>query len=139
MPWEWAWQGVGRLGALSAVQVPGLGLGAGRGGWEGGFVGVKVWFLGFFGWFLWERPVFCLFLLVWWEVVGFFCRHHVVLVILGGGSGNTWKLWLELCVSIGLDAGYNWYVLPRWALDVGRPDMAMRLALACSSQDGKLT
>ena len=43
------------------------------------------------------------------------------------------------CISIGLDVGYNWYVLPRWALDVGRPDVAMRLALACSSQDGKLT
>ena len=75
--------------------------------------------------------------------MGFFCRHHVVLVIFGRGvvllSGNIWKLWLELCISIGLDAGYNWYVLPRWALDVGRPHMAMRLALACSSQDGKLT
>ena len=131
---------MGRLGALSAVQVPGLG--AGRGGWERGFVGVKVWFLGFLGGFC-GRGLFSAFFVGLVGSSGFFCRHHVVLVIFGRGvvllSGNIWKLWLELCVSIGLDAGYNWYVFPRWALDVGRPDMAMRLALACSSQDGKLT
>ena len=56
---------------LSAVQVPGLG--AGRGGWEGGLVGVKVWFFWvFLGGFCGRGLFFCLFLLVWWEVVGFF-------------------------------------------------------------------
>ena len=96
---------------------------------------------GFFWGFLCEGPGFCLFC-CFGGTKCLFSRPPFVLVIFGRGvvllSGNIWKLWLELCISIGLDAGYNWYVLPRWALDVGRPDMAMRLALACSSQDAVL-